>query len=294
MIKKAAYFFRQGIKNIKRRLSSSLVSICVVAAVFLIIGVFISVGLNVNVLARKLGDSCEINVYMAEVAPASPMQNVEEELRKIQGVKNVRFCSKDERLAKVTEDVYGEEENLFADGVNPLRDSYIVTAYNLSDVQRISEDVKAVDGVEEIVINSDIISAVNMLLRVLRSIGVILVIIFILLATLIVSGAIRLGMASSEEEIKIMKIVGATDGFITAPFVIQGVVLGIAGALVAIAITALGYEAVAQRVDYIISTDLVTLVATSRIVLVITPIFVVSGAVLGALGSLSAARKYLK
>ncbi len=289
MIEKIAYLFTQGIRNIKWRMSFCAISVSVITAVLLILGIFVAAGLNVNSLTEKLGDSCEINVYVRDGA-----DGIEQELIKIHGVKKVRFCSKDERLAKVTEEVYGTEESLFAEGINPLRDSYIVTVSELSQINQIYGDIEAVDGVEDVIKNSDIISDVSALIKVVRNVGIIIAIILILIAILIISGTIRLSVASGEEEIRIMKIVGATNSFITLPYIIQGVILGVVGALIALMLTAFGYETVSQRIAYIISTDIVTLVGNGKVILVSLPLFVVSGAAVGAFGSFFAVRKYLK
>ena len=121
-----------------------------------------------------------------------------------------------------------------------------------------------------------------------------MLILFALLAVLVISGIIRLCVASYEDEIKIMKIVGATDGFILAPFIIEGVLIAVLGALISAGLTVVGYAILMQRMDYILSGDVLAFVGTGKIAAVITPVFVMSGAVVGAVGSYISARKCLK
>ena len=293
VFRKTAYFFKQSIKSIRRRLYACVASVCIVAAVFMLMGVFVSAGINVYALTEKLGDSCIINVYIEDYAQEDIISDIKKDIIKIQGVRDVIFMSKAERLDKVTEDVYGGE-SIYNEENNPLRDSYIVTASDASEVQRIYNEIQDIEGVDEAVKNGDVVDGIITFTDVLHSVGVILLILFALLAVLVISGIIRLCVASYEDEIKIMKIVGATDGFILAPFIIEGVLIAVLGALISAGLTVVGYAILMQRMDYMLSGDVLAFVGTGKIAAVITPVFVMSGAVVGAVGSYISARKCLK
>lgn len=293
MFRKTSYFFRQSFKSIKRRLYACLASMCIVASVFMLIGVFLSAGINTYALTKKIGDSCQINVYLNDDMEDNDVLDVKKDIMKINGVRDVTFLSKGERLAKVTEDVYGGE-SIYNEGNNPLRDSYIVTAADVTEVQRIYNEICDIDCVDETVKNSDVVDGIITLTDVLKGVGLTLLILFAILAVLVISGIIRLCVASYADEIKIMRIVGATDGFILTPFIIEGVLIAVFGALIAAGLTVAGYEILMQRMSYIISADASYFVGTGKIAAVITPIFVISGAVVGAMGSFMSARKCLK
>ncbi len=293
MFRKTAYFFKQSFKSIKRRLYACVASVCIVAAVFMLMGVFLSAGINACVLTEKLGDSCQINVYLKDDMEDKDISDVKKDILKIQGVSDVTFLSKGERLDKVTEDVYGGE-SIYDEENNPLRDSYIVTAADVTEVQRIYDEICDIDGVDEAVKNSDVVDGIITLTDVLKGVGLMLLILFALLAVLVISGIIILCVTSCADEIKIMKIVGATDGFILTPFIIEGVMIAVFGALIAAGLTVAGYEILMQRMSYIISADASYLAGTGKIAAVITPVFVISGAVVGAMGSFMSARKCLK
>lgn len=288
------YFFRQGFKNITSHKMMSLASVCIMAASLMLLGLFMTVGLNISSFMNDLGDSCELNVYIKADADGRSISELEEDFKNISGVSDVRFYSREDRLSKVSEEVYGEDGYVFSDDINPLRDSYILTVSDLSQSDRICGEASEVDGVEEVVRNSDVISGVETMTRAVRSVGVWIMLIFALLAVFIISNTIKLGMVSRGDEIKIMKIVGATDGFIRAPFVIQGALLGILGAFPASVVVCGGYGAVAHKISLIVSSDIIGVMALSEIARVVVPSFFVIGILVGMLGSYTAVGRYFK
>ncbi len=294
MKNKLFYFIKNGFKNIISHKMMSIASVCIMAASLALLGVLIAAGININSFMNKLGDSCEINVYLKSDADGRSISDIEGDLKGISGVSEVKFYSREERLKKVTEEVYGKEGYVFEDGQNPLRDSYLLIISDLSKSMEVSNEAQNIKGVEEVIQNKDIIGGIDMLTKAMKNVGIWIMIIFMLLSLFILSNTIKIGMASCAEEIGIMKIVGATDGFIRGPFIVQGVILGIVGALIASIAILLGYGVVISKVSGLITSDIISFASVKAVAAVIVPVFLGSGAVIGVVASYTAAGRYFK
>ena len=107
------YFLKNGMKNIISHKLMALASVCIMAASLMLLGLFVAGGLNVSSIMDKIGDSYEINVYLTNDASGRSISDIEDELNDISGVSKVKFYSREDRLEKVTEEVYGEEGYIF-------------------------------------------------------------------------------------------------------------------------------------------------------------------------------------
>ncbi len=288
------YFLKNGMKNIIGHKLMALASVCIMAASLMLLGLFTATGLNVNSLMGKIGDSYEINVYLKSDASGRSISDIEGELSDIRGVSDVRFYSREDRLEKVTEEVYGEEEYVFSSENNPLRDSYIITVSDLSQSDRITAIAQEVEGVEEVIQNQDIIGGIDTITKSVKNIGLWIMLVFLLLSVFIISNTIKLGVASQGAEIGIMKIVGATNGFIRGPFVMQGLLLGVFGATPASIILVLGYSAVFNKISAVVSPEIMTLVGVYDVAKLVIPLFFGLSIIVGIIGSYTAASKYFK
>ncbi len=293
-MRKFAYFFSQGIKYMTAHKLMSVASVCIVTAALVLFGLFVAIGINVNSIIDQIGSSYEINVYLSKDDNRPQPQLIKNDLEDIDGVTNARYFSREDRLKKVTEEVYGEDAYAFEEGENPLRDSFVVTISDLSKVNKITSDISAVSGVDEIVQSNDIVGNIEKVSDVVKNAGIILFIIFILMSVFIISNTINLGMVSHGEEIKIMKIVGATKGFIRTPFLIQGLMFGIIAALIASVLIVFGYSIVLDKMVTMFGSGVINFINTRDIAVFVVPAFFVIGAVIGAFGSASSVNKYLK
>ncbi len=293
-MRKFGYFFSQGIKYMTSHKLMSFASICIVTASLVLFGLFSAIGINVNSLIDQLGSSYEINVYLSKDNNRPQPQIIENDLEDIDGVSAVKYFSREDRLKKVTEEVYGEDAYAFEEGENPLRDSFIITISDLSLVNRITNDISMVEGVDEIVQSNDIVANIEKISDAVKNAGIILFIIFILISVFIISNTINLGMVSHGEEIKIMNIVGATKGFIRTPFLIQGFLFGIIAALIASCLVIFGYEFVLNKIIAMFGTGTLKFITTKDLALFMVPAFFAIGSVIGVFGSASSVKKYLK
>lgn len=293
-MRKFAYFFGQGIKYMTTHKFMSFASVCIVTASLILFGLFAIIGINVNSVIDQLGSSYEINVYLSNNNDRPQPQIIQSNLEDIDGVTKAKYFSREDRLKKVTEEVYGEDAYAFEEGENPLRDSFVVTISDLSLVNKITDNISMVDGIDEIIQSSDIVSSIEKISNAVKHAGIILFIIFILMSMFIISNTINLGMVSHGEEIKIMNIVGATKGFIRTPFVIQGLLFGIIAALAASVIIVFGYNFVVDKMIAMFGSGVIEFINTKNMAIFIVPLFFIIGSVIGVFGSASSVNKYLK
>lgn len=294
MFNKASYFIRQGLRNISGHRAMSLASICIVTASLMLLGIFSAQGINVSKTMGRLENSREINVYLSTGASGRPIEDIKSELKVIDGVEDVRFHSREDRLQSVIDEVYGEDGYIFSGDQNPLRDSYIITVSDSESDDTVCSKVKEIQGVEEIVRSSDIISGIDALTSGMKNIYIWISCLFLLIAIFIISNTIKLGILARRDEIEVMKTVGATNGFILMPFVFEAFILGLIGAVTAGIFVICGYSIIIGRAGAAISTDIISFAAVSELAWIIVPLFLLTGIIIGVVGSMLAVRKYLK
>ncbi|MDO5310950.1 MAG: permease-like cell division protein FtsX [Clostridia bacterium] len=288
------YILREGLKSVFSNKIMSAASVCIIAATLTLTGLFMAMGINVNAFMNRLGNSAEINVYLKSDAGGRTINDIESDLKKIDGVRSVRFFSREDRMNKVSKEVYGEDGYVFSSGENPLRDSYILTVSDLARCSAIGCEAAEVEGVDEVIRNDDIIGGIDMLTSSVKSVGLWIMLILLLLSVFVVYMTVRQATAAHGDEIRIMSIVGATRGFIRGPYVVQGMLLGLFGAVIACAAIILGYGLLTTELAAVLPRNIVSFVPVGRTAALIVPLLAVSGTVIGSFGGFIAAERYLK
>lgn len=287
---------KQGFIGLWRNRGMSIASISSVTASLLVLGVIITLVINMNNIAL-MGQSQfdNIQVYLEEELESEKISSIGTELENIQGVSHVEYESQDDALEKMKES-WGDQGYLL-DTLenNPLPNSYIVYFQELEASQSVVQNIQGMSGVNEVRYYQDVIDNLINIADFVQVAGLFLIVILGLIAVFIISNTIKLTLNARRQEITIMKYVGATNWFIRWPFVIEGIVLGLIGALIALTVVNFGYNYVYDMVytrfyslfaEYIVSTE----VMLQQISLM----FVVLGIGVGILGSLISMRKHLK
>lgn len=290
---KLFYFTRQAFKNILNRRIMSFASLCIVTSSLLLLGFFLAVSLNISSFLDRLGNSREINVYLSNSTDKATISEIEDSLKEIRGVESVRFLSKEDRMKKTIEDLFDEEYEPEIDS-NPLRNSFIVSISDTSFMTDICSSISDIKNVEEVIKNNDVIIGINALTNVINNLGIWMNILFILFAFFIVCASVRAGISAHSEEISIMKIIGATNGFITAPFLIQGLILGLFSATIASILIMIGYGIVTDNITPFLTAEIFSFLSLKDLYAVLVPTFYIIGSVVGIIGSFASVKKYLK
>lgn len=274
------------------------ISIVIVTAALTLFGIFSAVEVNFSAFLSKLSEDAEVSVYLKSDNSGRSISDIEGELKNLSNVAKVRFVSREDRLDKVTSDLYGEEaedkQAFWSGDENPLRDSYVIT---LSDTNLLQETISAlnsVKGVDETVTVSAVFDGVNRVAKSGKTAGIFFIIVFSLLSLFIISSTVNMGIRASKDEIEVMRLIGATDSYIAAPFIIRAILIGIVSAVLATIISVGAYSFVYYKITDAVYSIL-NLVSV-RHILVITSLRLVStGVLVGATaGVLSVKAKLLK
>lgn len=295
--KKIKYVFKQGFQSLWRNKLMGLASIGSVMAVLIILGYILLIVLNINnitMLAKEEFD--QIIVYLDEKTTEEDIHNMGEEFKKIDGVLAVAFKSKDAALEELKKD-WGEEAIFLSDlRRNPLPNSYIIQVKDIKYSEYVISKLKDFDRIEEIKNYHEAIESLMPVSELIKKIGMVVTFVLILISIFIISNTIKITVVFRRKEIELMQYIGATNGYVRGPFLIEGIILGVLGSVVAIGIIAFSYN---SFIDYM--TNYFALFAgfsnyivdLKLIIKDISIIFVTIGTGIGVLGSLISVKKFL-
>lgn len=290
------YMIKEGFKNLWRNRMMSLASIGSVTATLIILGMIFILIFNINSMAKGAQEQVNsIQVYLDKDIGNERIEGIGNEIRELAGIKSVEFNSKQKALEKMKK-LFGENGNLL-EGLesNPLPNSYVVYVKNIEESERVVEEIKAINDVELVKFHKDIVEKLINVTNFIKIIGLAIIVILIAISIFIIGNTIKLTVAARRREISIMKYVGATNWFIRWPFFIEGTFLGLIGGGIALLIVYFTYKylhGLAVTNFFIILTAY--LVPAQNILDNLLLIFIVLGAGIGALGSITSMKKYLK
>ena len=287
------YFIVDALKSIKRNITVSFAAMLTVLVTFVVLGTFTLVGLNFNKTIEDVADKIEIKVYLQDDIKLVNQREIEIKLSEQEGVKAVTYESKDEAFEKLQKDLEGNSGMLEGYSLenNPLASSYVVTLDDASHAEGVTSVVESMTGVESITNQQELIEKISSVVDFIQILGIVLFFVFIGVSIFLIMNTIKLAVYSRRREVGIMKFVGATDWFIRWPFVIEGMIIGAIGALLASAILYFIYRGV---FGFIASNLLVAnLIPTTYVLSTLMGGFLVGGILIGAIGSIAALRKFL-
>lgn len=290
--------FKQGWQGIWRNKGMGVASVSSISAVLMILGMVLILILSINSLVVETKTKFdEIEIFLEDDINNNEMAELEEVIRNRDGIVSMIFKSKDEALETMKED-WGDEayilEGLEGLDNNPLPNSYIIQLKDVKYADGVVEATKSMKGIEKVKYHKDIIDKLMIIANYIRVGGIAIIGSLIFVSIFIISNTIKLTVSSRKKEIGIMKYVGATNGYIRGPFILEGIFFGIIGAVISIFIVYFGYdyffEAVNEKLYSMISIILVPPVSIFEDIAII---FLSIGAGIGALGSLISMKKFL-
>lgn len=287
------YYIVDALKSLKRNKTVSMASVATVAATLLILGVFLLTVFNVNAAIEELGSKLEIKIYLKDDLTISQRSAIERALDNVEGVSNIKFEDKSDALEKVKKQ-FGEEGKELVKGFekeNPFPNAYVIRVEKPEIVNNVVKAVEKLEGIEKIKDVREIVERIIKITNALKIIGLALFVILISVSLFLIGNTIKLTVYSRKKEIGIMKYVGATDWFIRWPFIIEGMVLGIAGAIISTGVLYYGYRMIHERyADALLGF---TLINPHFILSTTLWQFMLGGLFIGGIGSVIAIRKFL-
>ncbi len=292
-IRTLAYFYHQAWLSIKRNKLMSFATMMTITVSLFIVGAFLMLVLNANYFARNIQQSVEIAVFLEVDTPREVTLDMQERIQSISGVIEATLVTKEEGLAQLNER-YGQDHDLLASlgGENPLPDYYVVKVASPEFLDYVTNTIRKLESVNKAEYGQEVMDKVFQLVQYIQWIGVMIMLVLCLLAIFLIFITIKLTVFSRQKEIKVMKYVGSSDGFIRAPFVIKGGILGVVGALWADIFLLASYyflsHSVQDAVGFITPINDVTLITQVLVAILVT------GFLIGIFGSNLSIRKYLK
>ena len=283
---------KEGVRGIFLHGFMSFAAVCVTVACLLIIGSFSCLIYNVNILVEELNQTNEILVYIDSELPDAEAKSVGTQINQIPNVQKAVFVSREEALKEFIAD--HENDQAFS-GVeaSDLRHRFVVT---LADNSLIEETVAALEkivGVAKINAAYELAKGFSTMQNILHIASLAVISVLLVVSLLIISNTVKLAMYDRKDEISIMKMVGATTGFIRLPFVVEGFALGMLGAALAFGLEWLMYDALVARISAVDTLKLFSLVPFTDLLLPMIAVFTFAGLFVGVVGSWTSIRKFM-
>ncbi len=287
------YLLKEGIRSIWSHRLMSLASIGVLMSCLVLMGLAVLFSVNVNKGLDAIEDKNVINIYLYDSVTKEQLPQVEAQLKTIDNVKDFTFISKEEAWQKQLESMGAADmfEGLDINTDNILPDSYKVVLKDISQYNDTLTKLKEISQVETIRDSSEIADKLISIRKLITILGGALIIMLFVVSLFIIANTIKLTMYSRRLEISIMKAVGATDGFIRLPFVVEGFVLGLIAGIASFGLVYGIYRLAGSAVTRIIP---ITPVAFSSIAWWLLSGFIIVGIITGIVGSLISMSRYLK
>lgn len=295
-----AYSCGQGIKNIKRNKLFSLASVGTIAACIFLVGLFYIIIANFQYMVKEAENSVGITVFFNDDTTDERIREIGELIKKRVEVSDIKYTSGEEAWEEYRERYFAEEPEL-AEGFkddNPLAKSsnYEIYLNDLNMQQTLVSYLKSLDGVKKVNYSEATASTLTDFAKMVGYVSVTIIIILLAVGIFLISNTVMIGITVRREEIRIMKLIGATDIFVRLPFIIEGIVIGLMGAVVPVLALMLIYQKV---IVYLMSqfqsfTSKVTFISSPDIFTVVVPMALIIGAGIGFVGSMITIRKHLK
>ena len=291
------YLIGEGFRNVFHNKKSSGASLAIMCATMLIFGVFFVIIENINNMVVKLEEQQGMQVFIQKDATEEQIEIIGDQIKEIKEVNTVTYVSKEDAL-KIVRDKLKDKQKLI-DGYetdNPFRASYLVTLTDLKQSKEVQDKIYKLDNIYSIESRDDTIKALVTIANGVRIVSAVILGLLILISMFIIANTIKLTVHARRKEISIMKYVGATDGFIRWPFIIEGILIGILAATLSILLIALIYMLLSNSISQsnTIQKIGISLLSFENMFTLLIIVYIGIGIGIGALGSAFSMRKYLK
>ena len=292
------YLLSEGFHNVMKNKKSTGASLMIMCATMLIFGLFFLIGENVNHMMKEIESEQGMQVFMYKDATEEQIQKLQEDIKGLENVAKVTYISREEALNSYKEK-WGENAKLldtYQGDKNPLGASFVVTLTNLEKSEEVKTQINEFENVKTIEVRDKTINALVNIANGVRIVSGVILVLLIVISTFIIANTIKLTVHARRKEISIMKYVGATNGFIRWPFIVEGIIIGIVAALLSILILGICYNLVIEKMatSSIVNTISLSLLSFKDIFGLVIAVYLLLGIGIGTVGSIISMRKYLE
>lgn len=294
------YSVKQGIRNIARNRMFSIASIATMAACIFLFGIFFSIITNFNYIVEKAEEGVAIVVLFEEDATDKQVEKIGDKLRDFEGVLEVKYVSSDEAWEEFQKSYLGDNPEL-AEGFkddNPLAnsDNYEVYLETVERQDEVVEFAESLNGVRKVNRSDVVAKTLENFNRLLTIISVAIISILLVVAIFLISNTVSMGITIRKEEIAIMKYIGAKDSFVRAPFIIEGILIGLVGASIPLLIIYYAYGRVIDSImeKFSILNTIMDFLTVGQVYKTLLPVGLALGVGIGFIGSFFTIKKHLR
>ena len=293
-IRSIPFHLKTAIVSIFRHFAMSISAMSAVSVTLVLLGVLLVLAGNVQQFSNNIEEDVRIHAVLHEsVTSQATIDGIEKKIKQIESVSKVVFSSKDEELELMILE-RGEELAIYRGEENPLSHAFFVTVKNPHHLQEVSDLISEISGVSAVHYGGDAIPRMVELLDNVRLVGIIFVALLSLLALFLIINAIKLTIYARRDIIAIMRHVGAENWFIKTPFILEGILIGVFGAIIPSLVVWFGYQYIFQACEGRLITSLFALLEPTPFTIQIIIIMFIFGGVVGMIGSFFTTNKYLK
>lgn len=294
------YSMKQGVKNIGRNKMFSIASIATMAACIFLFGLFYAIIVNLNYIVEEAEKNVAITIFFNDDATQEQKDDIGEQLIDKEGVLDVNYISADDAWEKFQDDYFGDSKDA-AEGFkndNPLAnsDSYEVLMEDVEKQKEVVTFAESLEGVRKVKKSDLVAKTLTSVNKLMYYVSAALILILLAVSIFLISNTVTMGITVRREEIAIMKYIGAKDGFVRAPFVIEGLIIGIVGAIIPLIMLFFMYD---KAVAYIMTkfsllNNIITFLPVTDVYKTLLPVGIALGVGIGFVGSFFTIHKHLR
>ncbi len=290
------YFLSEGFRNVFKNKKSTFSCLGVMCATMLIFGLFFTIGRNLNNAVDGLEKEQGMQIFMYPEATEDQIEKLKEDLSKIEGINTTTFISKEEGYNTMKKRLGKNSKAMDGFDIEAFEVSYVITLTDLSLNNQVYEAISKLENVKEIQNKSDTIETLSNIGNTIQFVTFGMFVILILISLFIISNTIKLTVHARRKEISIMKYVGATNGFIRTPFIIEGIIIGLLSGIISILIVGGGYNYIATQLSQSNTWQRlsINLLSFGDMLGQIVLVYMLLGVGIGIVGSSISMKKYLE
>ena len=291
-INNIGYLLKEGVRGIFLHGFMSFAAVCVTVACLLIVGSFSILTYNVNIMVEDLNQTNEILAYVDETLSDAEAKSVGTQINALDNVLQATFISREEAL----EDFIADHEGDAAfNGVEAqdLRHRFKIVLMDNRLMKETDDAIKAIPGVAKTSAAYELAEGFTTIQDVLHIVSIAVIAVLLVVSLLIISNTVKLAMYDRKDEIAIMKMVGATNGFIRLPFIVEGFTLGMIGAALAFGLEWVMYDTMVAKISEVDALNLFNFVPFETLLLPMIYTFIAAGLFVGIVGSWTSIRKFM-
>ena len=293
------YTIKQGFSNLFRNKWYTLASIATMSACLLMLGVFYSVAANFQHIVKNVEEVVSFTVFFEEGISDERIEEIGNLIRGREDVAEVKFISAEEAWATYQKENFQDKADELLAGYpeNPLANSmnYEVFPTDVSKQEALKQYIQSIPGVRKINSLDEVASTLTTVNTLISYVSIGIIIVLLLVSVFLISNTVTVGISVRKAEINIMKYIGATDFWVRAPFVIEGVIIGLLGAVIPLYAIYELYSAVLNFMlkEFANLSKLLDFLPVSTIFDFLVPVSLIVGVGIGFFGSITTVRKHL-